>query len=638
MRSFLRMYAAWTAASSWFLMGIVLLAAAGLMGYSAWQESAIMDELAHIPAGYGYVHSLDYRLNPEHPPLVKALAAAPLLLLQPAFPETDPAWTTAVNGQWDMGTSFLYHSGNDPERVIRTSRILPIVLTLLFILVTYLWARERLGPLWANLPAVLLALSPIVLAHGHYVTTDIGAALGIVLTAWSATRYLASPTRRNFWYAVLALGVAELMKFSAVLLLPYLAFLFLVHWLAHRPERTFWSYARDLVLMCAMAYLVVVYPVYFLFTAQYPIDKQASDTVAILSSYEGGPPEGGTVCRPARCLAELDIWMSRHALTRPIAQYLLGVIMVQQRATAGNTAYFVGDVSAAGSHWYFPVVYALKETLPALLFLLVGLWGGLSRLVDRARAAPWLQAFRTYLRSSFTEFAMLAFVVLYWAYSVKSPLNIGVRHILPTIPFMYLLAASAWRRWLMRFELRRDQGPLTMMKDAARAMGYATLKGAMLGAILLWVVIETALAAPHFLASFNEFGGGPTEGYRYVTDSNFDWGQDFLYLRELVNAHPEIDRIAVDYFGAANSAYYLGARAADWYSAKGDPRAQGIHWLAVSANNLQNAIQPKAAGYSRKPEDEYGWLTAMRASSPGLGGIPEPDYRAGTSIFVYHLP
>ena len=39
-----------------------------------------MDELAHIPAGYGYIHNFDYRLNPEHPPLVKALAMFPVLV------------------------------------------------------------------------------------------------------------------------------------------------------------------------------------------------------------------------------------------------------------------------------------------------------------------------------------------------------------------------------------------------------------------------------------------------------------------------------------------------------------------------------------------------------------------------------
>ena len=67
-----------------------------------------MDELAHIPAGYGYVRHLDFRLNPEHPPLVKVLAGLPLIFLGPNFPTDHKAWEKDVNGQWDMGTEFLY--------------------------------------------------------------------------------------------------------------------------------------------------------------------------------------------------------------------------------------------------------------------------------------------------------------------------------------------------------------------------------------------------------------------------------------------------------------------------------------------------------------------------------------------------
>ena len=69
-----------------------------------------MDELAHIPAGYGYVKYLDYRLNPEHPPLVKAIAALPLLFQKLKFPTDKSAWQKDVNGQWQSGAQFLYES------------------------------------------------------------------------------------------------------------------------------------------------------------------------------------------------------------------------------------------------------------------------------------------------------------------------------------------------------------------------------------------------------------------------------------------------------------------------------------------------------------------------------------------------
>ena len=122
-----------------------------------------------------------------------------------------------------------------------------------------------------------------------------------------------------------------------------------------------------------------------------------------------------------------------------------------------------------------------------------------------------------------------------------------------------------------------------------------------------------------------------------MTDSNYDWGQDLLRLKEFVAAHPEIDKIGVDYFGGGEPSYYLGTKEVNWWSARGNPTNEGIHWLAISVNTLQGAIQRPVPGFVRKPEDEYSWLSKLRPAKDGMGELPPPDYRVGTSIFVYKL-
>src|SRR5579864_1946616 len=119
-------------AAGWML-ALICAGSFGLMLWASRTDSAIMDELAHIPSGYGYVHNLDYRLNPEHPPLIKALAMLPVLFLQPNFPTQSDAWRNQVNAQWDMGAQFLYESGNDANEIVQTARIFPMLLTLLLI-------------------------------------------------------------------------------------------------------------------------------------------------------------------------------------------------------------------------------------------------------------------------------------------------------------------------------------------------------------------------------------------------------------------------------------------------------------------------------------------------------------------------
>ncbi|MBI4085173.1 MAG: glycosyltransferase family 39 protein [Candidatus Liptonbacteria bacterium] len=638
-----------------FVLALILAVSLSLMLWASSGDSAIMDELAHIPAGYGYVNNLDYRLNPEHPPLVKALSAIPLVFSDLNFPTTQNSWKNEVNGQWTMGTSFLYESGNDADYILRSARIAPIFLTLILIILIYVWSAKLLGNWWGLLSAFMFGLSPTILAHGHYVTTDIGAAFGIALSTYFFIKFLFSPSLWRLFAAGLAFGAAQLMKFSAALLIPYLAVVmlfFFVYMVCKDWEKTAagarlkrfslraFRYFKSLIIIFVVGYIVIVYPAYFIFTLNYPAEKQASDTEFILTSFAGGPTPAGEICSPARCLADLDIWMSRNWITRPFAEYLLGLLMVIQRSDGGNTNYFMGEVSSAGSPAYFPTVYLLKETIPALIIIFTGFLlaaiSALKKFFGGIRNAI-KYFFTDYIGSNFAEFSMFVFVLFYWLYSVKSPLNIGVRHLIPTFPFIYILAASAWKRWLYS-GLALELKPLSeRIVSSVKSIGPLFLKFSFLMVLLFWVALETAGNAPYFLSYFNEAGGGTVGGYRFVTDSNYDWGQDLLRLQKFVDRHPEIDKIAIDYFGGGNPKYYLGNKEVDWSSSKGNPATQSMHWLAVSVNTLQGAIQPLAPGQTRNSADEYGWLNSIRAREPGLGGLPLPNFRAGTSIFVYKL-
>ncbi len=654
--------------SAWAVAALFLICAAsfGLMLWASQTDSAITDEQAHIPAGYGYVSLLDYRLNAEHPPLVKALAMLPVyLFVHPSFPATSTAWTNEVNSEWTVGYDFLYHSGNNANAIIQVGRIMPILLTILAAILVWFLARRIMGTLWALIPTLLFALDPSVLAHGHYVTTDVGAAFGVVLSLIFFLRFVERPSTKNLWLAGIAFGVAQLTKFSTPLLGPLYIFLGIVLWLrdvlprwrvTERARRAglFWRrfgwWAGRVALIFIIGYVVIVYPIYFIFTAGEPIAKQAYDTQYILGGFAGGPGPAGQVCHGMRCLADADIWMSRHYATRPLAQYMLGVLMALQRVDGGNTIYFLGHVRNSGGWIYFPALFFLKEPIPTLIIVLLGfllaLFWTLRNMRARARAAnlkrarwrAWGGQFGEYITHHFNEFSMASFIVLYWGYSMHSPLNIGIRHLMPTIPLIFILAAGVWRKWIMNIDL-------STVGAALRGTGAAIAKYVLLMALLAWFLLEVLFAAPYFLSYFNEFGGGTWGGYHFVTDSNYDWGQDLLRLQSFVNAHPEIGKIAVDYFGGGDPAYSMPGQAVPWSSSMGDPANQGIHWLAVSVNTLELATQPLAPGMTRNASDTYAWLTALRppqdATGTWLGGdmgnLPTPDYRIGTSIFVYRL-
>ena len=664
----------------WIILILILAISLTLSLKSSLQESAIMDELAHIPAGYSYVRFLDYRLNPEHPPLIKALSALPLLFEGLNFPTQSSAWQKDVNGQWEMGAKFLYESGNDADRIIQSSRIAPLLLTLLLAFFIYIWSRELIGRWWALFPTFLFALSPNILAHGHYVTTDVAAAFGIFIATYYLIKYLLHPSKKHIAYAGLAFGIAQLLKFSAVLLIPFFIFIVIVFYLwKGRNDIKYNPFFRGLgkflkqilKAICAIIGIfvigfVLVYVVYFLFTLNYPIQKQVSDTQFTLTSFADGPDPTGEACnlasgvslgRHTRCLADLDIRLAGNPILRPFAQYLLGVLMVIQRSSGGNTSYFLGEVSSAGSWYYFPVVFALKEPIPSLLLIVfaffVGFWSIIKKL--KARSSK-LKALGDYIATNLAEFSMISFVIFYWLYSIKSPLNIGMRHIFPTLPFIYILTAGAIKKWAM-IDSFNGETIWKKIKSGFSLFFRASFKIIMLGAIIIWYAAEAFIAYPNFISYFNEFGGGKENGYEYVTDSNYDWGQDLKRLKNWVDEQnkictlivrqtetPEscgISKIAVDYFGGGNLKYYLGDKAVAWSSSMGNPalpqknanlnanlrEQEPIHWLAVSINSLQSAKGKLHPGQERNPADEYSWL-----QNPY-----EPYARIETSIFIYKL-
>ncbi len=596
----------------------LLVLMAVLMIGSIWNQSATMDELAHIPAGYSYVAEFDYRLNPEHPPLAKALAGlSALIFARPEFPTGTKYWQEDVNGQWAQGAVFLYESGNDADRLVFWSRAPMIALALLLGFIIFWWTRRRLGSDTALLALSFYVFSPTVLAHSPLVTTDLAAAFGFFIGIIAFVAFLESPSRRTIVIAGAALGVALLMKFSLVLLAPVYGALIVLAAATRPALRAGERLAEGLrrageTIVIGLIALLVVWGVYGVFTWDYPAERQYADTEFLLSSYG---------FRPA---VEADLALIKNPLTRPFGEYFLGLLMVQQRAQGGNTAYFLGEVSNGGSRIYFPLLAIVKESLPLIL---LGA-GVLLYSIHRVRksfgdgGAPALRRLCLWIQNNLFECAAIIFIAVYWGASMKSPLNIGVRHVLPTFPFFYILIARGIRLWIGEKQSVAPRTWFEWLKIIYEVYIKAIPKYVVLFGLLLWMMAGTLLAFPHFLAYYNPLGGGTDAGYLIATDSNYDWGQDLRRLAAIVEEE-NIPQIAVDYFGGGSPRYYLGDKFEPWWSARGP--AEG--WFAISATFRQGAFGAVIEGLERRPEDSYEWLKKY-----------EPVARAGKSIFIYRLP
>ncbi len=609
------------------LAGLLLAAMFVLLFFSSLNDSAIMDELAHIPAAYSYVALKDMRLNPEHPPLIKDLSALPLLILRPNFPTDTSYWRDDVNGQWAQGAAFLYESGNNPDKILFFARLPIMLLAILFGWLLFKWVRSIYGSKIALLTIFLYALSPTFLAHSRYVTTDLAAAFGFFIGIAAFLRFLEKQTWRRLLVAGVAFGIAQLLKFSLFLLVPIFALLALL-WVflevsqsaeerafeISRAEKikSFLKKAAKLfgkLLIIGLIGLVIIWIVYIWHVWNYPQARQFRDAEVILSSFGLRP------------VVNLDLWFIKHSVTRPLGQYLLGLLMVIQRAGGGNTTYYLGEVSAAGWPSYFPVAYLLKETLAFHLLALIAILLAI-RNIKNSKEKNWM-AVLGWLKDNFALTASIFFIAFYWLYSMKSPLNIGVRHILPTFPFIYLLVSREITSWLYRPRLEEPKTLRERLRTLYKNFIEPIPKLVLISFIMLWLAASIIITFPFYLSYYNELVG--TEfGYRYIVDSNYDWGQDLKRLGEVM-ARENIPKIYLEYFGGGSPRYYFGEKFEPWSSSKGSPPTGS--YFAISATLLQSAKGKPVQGFQMKPEDTYSWLKN-----------PSPIERAGTSIFIYKIP
>jgi hypothetical protein len=264
----------------------------------------------------------------------------------------------------------------------------------------------------------------------------------------------------------------------------------------------------------------------------------------------------------------------------PAPTYLSNFNAVYDHIDRGHYATLLGERSNEGWWYYFGVAFLAKTPAVTVLLLLV-------TIVFITRHAAWRD----------TIYLWLPALALFVAASY-SRLNIGYRHILPVIPLIWLLIAASSSQWRQRRSFL-----------------------ALLGVLLLIYALGSLGQSPDYLAYFNEFVGGSSQGYRYLGDSNIDWGQDLNQLAEYAELHDDRP-LSISYSGASDPQYY-GLEISSLFSEEGDPLnfspanpSPGRY--AISVNHLQDA--------SLAEPDLFDWFRRQ-----------EPVDSLGYSILIYDV-
>jgi len=511
-------------------------------------------------------------MQQEHPVLVDGLGGL-MLLLMPELtpPEQIPGWEDAH--LFHFSQALLWHLGHDVDKMVFLARFPVIGLALILGAVVYRWAADLYGVPGGLLALALCVLNPNIVAHARILSSDLGAACLATSTLYLWWRWAQNPTLGRVTATTVVLGLALGAKTSNLLLIPLIGVLTAI--------RTWAESYRS------------------------PIEQRWRWPRACPERSRRAVVAWGAMVTGALfilwALYRFEIRPVPHltgAVPVPAASYWEAVAWVRHEMGLGRPAFLWGQHTIWGWWYYFPVVFVLKTPLP--LLILLGL-------------AVWLRVTRRIARPPSADYALWIFPLLHFGLSAFSTLNLGYRHILSTVPLMTIYAARVmdWPSLRSRWGRR----------------GLFLLLG--------WLTITALFIFPHHLAYFNELVGGPANGYRYLVDSNLDWGQGLKHLRRYLNEQ-DINDVWLGYFGTADPAYYLQKAGPALSEAEGiryrslfapsspypaedfSPINPAPGWYAISATVLQGPFSPEP--------DLFDWFRRH-----------EPVARVGYSILVYRV-
>jgi hypothetical protein len=305
-------------AATWALAAALLALFASLTLWEMAGDALTTDERWHLPAGVTYWKTGDFHFALDnHPPLARLLAAAPLLPLDPRLPPLQAApgvppktFPAAFGSAFLRLNPFVY-------RELWRSRLPIVGLGLLLLVTLFLWSwRLHDDPRAGLLTLLLAALEPTLLAHAHYVTTDMAlAAFSLPAFAWLWC-FRHSGRGRDYLLAVVCMGLALASKFSALVLVP---------------------------------------PFLGLLVLRTPLRR------------------GRIAAAAGACVAMAVLVQASYFFSPDLTLYLRGAFAVQEFKPEAYPAYVLGTFHVGNVWWYAPFAWLVKTPVPTILLIAAGL-------------------------------------------------------------------------------------------------------------------------------------------------------------------------------------------------------------------------------------------------------------------------
>lgn len=522
---------------------------------SMLQKSGTCDEIAHhIPSGYILLTRGDYKVDTAQPPLARYIVALPLrFFMKICIPADKEQWRLSDRSKF--GKDFFFKYNKEPRKILFLSRIMVVLIGVLCGVILFIWARQLYGEKAAILSLFLYSMSPNILAHSSLATTDMIATCFMLLSLYSFWLFTREQSIKNILFAGLSLGLAQLSKYTCILLYPlYITILLFELSLIEKDKRG--KIITSLFIVFIVSFLTLWTGYRFEFSPLLKDVLRLEEKIDISQ----------------RLLKRtLPFWNERvtssvnnflFKVPVPLSSYILGVLGVVRHGQVGHSRFFMGSWSDYGDYLFFVVAFLIKTTIPAMFFMLSGLLISLRKKINR------------------NERYIIITILLFFIVASLSKLQLGIRYILPIYPLLFLIAGRSAELLNKRF------------------FRFVAIS------FMIWAALITVVVWPNYLSYFNEFAGGPDNGWKYLRDSDIDWGQDLPALARHMREN-NVNEITLKYFGQDNPATY------------------GITFRKFDRFEF-NVAEKRIYAVSVQSLEEVFWSKYF-----------QPTAKAGKSIFIY---
>lgn len=490
---------------------------------SSMQKSPGYDEPFHIASGLLYVQSGRIVRAPDHPPFIRELSGMMLFASGVRLPVSSDVQAVLGGARGDLeypiGSQIIANNG--PDHVLLLARLPLLLLGTAFIWVMYFFTRALVNDLAGICVAFLCALDPLVLSNFGIVYTDASVMLFTVLTVMALWYYVQRPSWLRILWCGLALGVALGTKYSAVALFPAIAMLLLTAriWPTHHEA---------------------------------PCPQTKTRMAQWANNY--------VIAFTCMCAIACSVLMYIFLWPKEPLFYLNGMHEVNRNHNP-QWLFYLGGQYAKHFYRYYAEAWLLKEPLATIALTLFGVV-----LLARTQRTSRLACL----------FLLVPGGLMFAGYSLLSD-NLGVRYVLPVLPFCMVAAAVGFAAlW---------QGRRWMRITAAIAA--------------VWIVVAAICVYPDHMSYFNEsaclltqpshmgLDGGTQCGYEWLDDSNVDNGEGLKEVRSWIDQNAQGKKVYFGLFGSIPPATYGVPQGNDDYGTVLQGTAPGLY--VVSSQFLARA-------------------------------------------------